>query len=53
VTLTAPAAWTLASSNAEQVLKIRRIVEELGYDVATPAEAREILGLKGADKVNF
>jgi len=44
---------TLASSNAEQVLKIRRIVEELGYDVATPAEAREILGLKGADKVNF
>ena len=44
---------TLASSNAEQVAKIRRIVEELGYDVATPAEAREILGLKGADKVNF
>jgi len=44
---------TLASSNAEQVAKIRRIVEELGYEVATPAEAREILGLKGADKVNF
>ena len=44
---------TLASSNAEQVAKIRRIVEELGYDIATPAEAREILGLKGAGRVNF
>ena len=44
---------TLASSNAEQVAKIRRIVEELGYEIATPAEAREMLGLKGADKVNF
>jgi 3,5-dioxohexanoate:acetyl-CoA acetone transferase len=43
----------LATSNAEQVKKIRRIVEELGYEVATPAEAREMLNLKGADKVNF
>ena len=43
----------LATSNAEQVRKIRRIVEELGYEVATPAEAREMLNLKGADKVNF
>jgi uncharacterized protein (DUF849 family) len=43
----------LASSNAEQVAKIRRIVEELGYVAATPAETREILGLKGADRVNF
>src|SRR5262244_209495 len=43
----------LASSNAEQVAKIRRIVEELGYQVATPAEARQMLGLKGADRVKF
>jgi uncharacterized protein (DUF849 family) len=43
----------LASSNAEQVAKIRRIIEELGYEVATPAEARATLGLKGADRVKF
>jgi uncharacterized protein (DUF849 family) len=43
----------LAISNAEQVAKIRRIVEELGHEVATPAEAREVLGLKGGDRVNF
>src|ERR1044071_6482739 len=42
-----------ATSNAEQVAKIRRIVEELGYAVATPAEAREMLALKGADRVGF
>ncbi len=44
---------TLAKSNAEQVTKIRRVLEELGFGIATPEEAREILGLKGADKVNF
>ncbi len=44
---------TLAKSNAEQVSKIRRIVEELGYDVATPTEARQMLGLKGGDMVKF
>jgi uncharacterized protein (DUF849 family) len=43
----------LAQSNAEQVAKIRRIVEELGREVATPAEARAMLGLKGADRVAF
>jgi uncharacterized protein (DUF849 family) len=43
----------LASSNAEQVLKMRRILEELGHAVATPAEARQILALKGGDKVGF
>jgi len=43
----------LAASNAEQVAKIRRIVEELGYEIATPAEARQTLGLKGADRVKF
>jgi uncharacterized protein (DUF849 family) len=43
----------LAKNNAEQVAKIRRIIEELGYEVATPNEAREMLGLKGADRVKF
>ena len=43
----------LASSNAEQVAKIRRILEELSLEIATPAEAREILKLKGGDRVGF
>jgi uncharacterized protein (DUF849 family) len=43
----------LAQSNADQVLKIRRILAELSMEVATPAETREILGLKGLDKVAF
>lgn len=43
----------LAKSNAEQMAKIIRIAGELGIEPATPAEAREILGLKGLDKVNF
>ncbi len=43
----------LAASNAEQVQKIRRIVEELGFEIATPDEARATLQLKGADKVAF
>lgn len=43
----------LAESNAQQVAKIRRIVEDLGCEVATPDEAREILDLKGGDRVNF
>jgi uncharacterized protein (DUF849 family) len=41
-----------AKTNAEQVRKIRRILEELSFDIATPADAREILGLKGRDKVS-
>ncbi|HKK84779.1 MAG TPA: 3-keto-5-aminohexanoate cleavage protein, partial [Roseovarius sp.] len=41
---------TLAENNAQQVEKIRGIVEGLGREVATPDEARQILGLKGADK---
>jgi uncharacterized protein (DUF849 family) len=32
---------------------MRRLVEELGYQIAAPKEAREILGLKGADRVKF
>jgi uncharacterized protein (DUF849 family) len=43
----------LAASNAEQVRKIRAIVEELGLAVATPAEARANLALKGGDRVAF
>jgi uncharacterized protein (DUF849 family) len=43
----------LAKSNAEQVAKARRIVEEVGLQVATPNEAREMLKLKGARQVNF
>lgn len=43
----------LAESNAQQVLKIRRIIEELGMTVATPAQARERLALKGAENVKF
>ena len=43
----------LAKDNAAQVAKIRRVLEELGYGIATPDEAREMLQLKGADKVAF
>lgn len=43
----------LASSCSAQVLKIRRILEELSLEVANPDEAREILRTKGADKVGF
>ena len=43
----------LAKSNADQVRKIRSIVENLGLSVATPGEARERLALKGGDQVNF
>jgi uncharacterized protein (DUF849 family) len=43
----------LCKSNAELVAKVVRIAKELGRDVATPDEARAILGLKGRDKVNY
>jgi uncharacterized protein (DUF849 family) len=43
----------LAVSNAEQVHKIRRVLEELGFEIATPDEARQMLALKGGDNVNF
>jgi uncharacterized protein (DUF849 family) len=42
-----------AESNAQQVAKIRRIIEELGYAAATPDEARKILKLRGGDTVGF
>ncbi len=43
----------MAKSNAEQVQKIVRIAREFGIEPATPDEARQILGLKGLDKVNY
>jgi uncharacterized protein (DUF849 family) len=46
-------AGKLAESNAQQVTKARQIVEGLGLDIASPDEAREILELKGGDRVEF
>lgn len=43
----------LATSNAVQVCKVRNIIENLGLEVATPDEAREMLQLKGGDQVAF
>jgi uncharacterized protein (DUF849 family) len=43
----------LAKNNAEQVKRIRAILENLSLEVATAKEAREMLALKGADRVNF
>jgi len=43
----------LARSNAEQVTKARQIIEGLGLEIASPAEAREFLALKGGDRVAF
>jgi uncharacterized protein (DUF849 family) len=43
----------LAKSNAEQVAKARRMLEELGLSIATPNEAREMLKLKGGRNVAF
>ena len=43
----------LATSNAVQVRKVRNIIENLGLEVATPDEAREMLQLKGSDQVAF
>jgi uncharacterized protein (DUF849 family) len=43
----------LAESNAQQVTRARQIIEGLGLEIATPDEAREILSLKGGDKVGF
>lgn len=43
----------LAESNAQQVRAARQIIEGLGLEIATPDEAREILDLKGGDRVNF
>jgi uncharacterized protein (DUF849 family) len=46
-------AGQLAPTNASQVTQVRKIIEGLGLDLATPDEAREILELKGGDRVAF
>ncbi len=46
-------AGKLAESNAAQVRNVRQIIENLGLEIASPAEARDILSLKGGDKVAF
>jgi uncharacterized protein (DUF849 family) len=46
-------AGKLATSNAEQVRMIRQILERLGMEIATPAEARQMLGLKGRGAVRL
>lgn len=43
----------LAQSSAEQVAKVVNIANELSIDIASPDEARRILGLKGGEKVGF
>jgi uncharacterized protein (DUF849 family) len=43
----------LAETNAQQVKKVRQILEGIGLEIATPDDAREILSLKGGDKVGF
>ena len=43
----------MAKSNAEQVARIREILEDLSLEIATPAEARAALALKGGDRVAF
>lgn len=43
----------LAPSNASQVAQVRQIVDGLGLEVASPADARQILQLKGGDRVAF
>ena len=46
-------AGRLAESNAQQVRAVRQVIEGLGLEVASPDEAREMLQLKGGDRVNF
>jgi uncharacterized protein (DUF849 family) len=43
----------LAKSNADLVAKMKRIITELSFDIASPDEARQMLGLKGKDQTNF
>ncbi len=46
-------AGKLAESNAAQVAQVRKIIEGLGLEVASPDEARQMLSLKGGDQVGF
>lgn len=43
----------LAQSNADQVRKVRQVIEGLSFEIATPDEARSMLQLKGFDEVSF
>jgi len=43
----------MAASNAQQVEKLKRILAEMGLEPATPTEARQMLGLKGSERVAF
>lgn len=51
--LTTGASRDLAPGNAHQVTRIRRIVEDMGFEIASPKEARAMLDLKGGDRVAF
>jgi uncharacterized protein (DUF849 family) len=51
--LTDGAGRDLAPDNAHQVARIRRILEEMGFEIASAAEARAMLDLKGGDRVAF
>jgi len=42
-----------AQSNAAQVIRVRQVIEGLGGEIASPAEAREILALEGGNKFSF
>jgi uncharacterized protein (DUF849 family) len=42
-----------AVSNAQRVIKIAKILTGLGFEIATPAQARQMLALKGKDRVNL
>ena len=46
-------AGKLAENNAQQVTQVRKILEGLGLEIASPDEARAILGLKGLDQVGW
>jgi len=43
----------LARSNAEQVVKVKRMLEDHGLEIATPGDVRDMLGLKGLDRTRF
>ncbi|MGJ7497342.1 3-keto-5-aminohexanoate cleavage protein [Variovorax sp. RT4R15] len=43
----------LAGSNAEQVLKVRRMLQDHGLEIARPTEARAMLAPKGPDRTRF
>ena len=43
----------LAQSSAQQVQRIRTVLEDQNLEIATPDEARSMLALKGGDRMNF